>query len=260
VKSLLLNINPDPGNDARVQAAIALVKARGGHITCLQCLVPPTVAGDPGAGLTIAEMMEAEEEVARKLQDEIEVRLDQAGVQWTWVRIFAEAGAAVIEHARLADLILLGTGETHPPVSAVAPHARTPVLAVPPEDRAFEVAAPALVAWNGSAAAANALRAAVPLLHAAASVQILAVDRDDDEFPAARASEYLSWHAIKSDIHWRHGEGRPVAATILEFAGLFGAGLVVAGAFGHNRLREMLLGSVTRALLKDSPRPLFLSH
>jgi nucleotide-binding universal stress UspA family protein len=260
MRSFLLNINPDPGNDVRVDAAIALVHARGGHIICLQCLVPPVVGSDPGAGLTVAEMMEAGEKAACRLQEEIEVRLDQAGVSWTWVRVFAEAGASIVRHARLADLILLSADEIYSPVSAVTPHAQVPILALTQDGSGLAIEAPVLIAWNGSRPAANAMRAAVPLLHAAESVQILSVDRDDDEFPSARAFEYLSWHGIKADIHWRHAEGRPIAEAILEFASRFGTRLIVAGAFGHNRLREMLLGSVTRALLKDSPLPLFLAH
>ena len=60
--------------------------------------------------------------------------------------------------------------------------------------------------------------------------------------------------------HSGHSGGKPVANAIIVFAELGGSGLIVAGAFGHNRIREMLLGSVTRSLLKSSPLPLLLAH
>ena len=67
-------------------------------------------------------------------------------------------------------------------------------------------------------------------------------------------------HQVESEVHWRASEDKPVSDTILEFAEEKGTGIIVAGAFGHNRLREMLLGSATRELLEKSSRPLLLSH
>ena len=63
-----------------------------------------------------------------------------------------------------------------------------------------------------------------------------------------------------SEGHWRDSDDKPVADAIIAFAEQLGSGLIVAGAFGHNRIREMLLGSVTRSLLKTSPLPLLLAH
>ena len=114
--------------------------------------------------------------------------------------------------------------------------------------------------WNGSHPAANAMRAALPLLRDMETTHILVVDGDNEEFPAARAQEYLSRHGLRAQIHQRDSERRTVAETILAFGGHFDAGLIVAGAFGHNRIREMLLGSVTRELTRSSALPLFLSH
>ena len=91
-------------------------------------------------------------------------------------------------------------------------------------------------------------------------MHILTVDHDNEEFPAARSFEYLSYHSIRSEIHWRHSEGKPLAQAILAFAQQQRAGAVVAGAYGHNRIREMLLGSVTRDLLRTSTIPLVLAH
>ena len=258
MRSFLLNINPDPGHESRLTTAISLVKSRGGHITCLQSLVPPLSVGDPSAA--VPDLVGAIEKSAADFQEEVEVRLEQAGVEWTWIREFGDAAALAVSHSRLSDAVILSTTESYPSVGAVALHARTPVLAVPQGAQGFDVASPIVIAWNGSPPAANAMREALPLIVAAPSVHILTVDHDNEEFPAARSFEYLAHHSIRSEIHWRHSEGKPVAQAITAFAQQLGAGAVVAGAYGHNRIREMLLGSVTRELLRTSTLPLVLAH
>jgi len=258
--SVLLDISPDPGHEARLATAIALAKSRAGHITCIQVLPPPIMVGDPAGTVTGAEMMEAMERTAKEFQEEVELRLEQAEVGWTWLRLMDDPSAAILSHSRLADLIVLGAEEDVPPLAPVVLHARAPVLAVPRQGPGFPTGVPALLAWNGSHPAANAMRASLPLLRDMEITHILVVDGDNEEFPAARALEYLSHHALRAEIHWRPSEGRTVAETILTFAGQVGSGLIVAGAFGHNRIREMLLGSVTRELIKSSTGLLFLSH
>ena len=258
MKGLLLNINPDPGQESRLAVAVFLAKSLGGHITCLQSVAPPISVGDPPA--VPPDVVELLEKGAAELQEDVEARLNEAEVEWTWIREFEDAAALAVRQSRLCDAVILSATESYPTVGAVALHARTPVLAVPEGAQGFDVASPIVIAWNGSAPAANAMREALPLIAAASSVHILTVDRDDEEFPAARAFEYLAHHSIRSEIHWRHSDGKPLAQTITAFAQELGAGAVVAGAYGHNRIREMLLGSVTRDLLRTSTIPLVLAH
>jgi nucleotide-binding universal stress UspA family protein len=258
MRSLLLNISPDPGHDSRLAAAISLTKSRGGHIICLQSLAPPLSVGDPSAA--VPDVLAAVEKSAADFQEDVEVRLEEAGVEWTWIREFGDAAELAVSHSRVSDAVILSTSESYPSVGAVALHTRTPVLAVPDRSQGYEVEAPIVIAWNGSHPAANAMRWGLDLIRAAAAVHILNVDRDDEEFPAARAFEYLHHHAIRSEIHWRHSDGKPLAQAITAFAQHMGAGAVFAGAYGHNRMREMLLGSVTRELLHTSTIPLVLAH
>ncbi|HMG48807.1 MAG TPA: universal stress protein [Allosphingosinicella sp.] len=260
MKSLLLNINPDPGHDARLAAAIALAKSRDGHIVCIQTLIAPLTIGDPGTAAMAPEMMIAMERAAHEFAGGVEARLEAAGVAWSWIRVFGDPAAIIVSHARLADVVILSAQGSNPSIGSVALHAPAPILTVPEKNPGFDVRSPVLIAWNGSYPCANALRASLALLRDADGVNILVVDDDNAEFPAARAFDYLSRHGIAAEIHRRDSDGGPVAEVILTFAQRLEAGSVVAGAFGHNRLREMLLGSVTRALLKGSPIPLFLAH
>ena len=260
MKSVLLPVGPTAGDEARLAMAIALVQSRAGHLICIQVLPPPVVVGDVRAAVTVPEMLEAMERTAREVQEEVDLHLEQAGVERTWLRVIGDATTQIVSQSRLADLIVLGADETVPAMAPVVLHARTPVLAVPRQGSGFSSGASAVLAWNGSHPAANAMRAALPLLRDMETTHILVVDGDNAEFPAARAQEYLSSHGLRAQIHQRDSERRTVAETILAFGGHFDAGLIVAGAFGHNRIREMLLGSVTRELTRSSALPLFLSH
>jgi nucleotide-binding universal stress UspA family protein len=236
------------------------VKAQGGHITCVQTVtdVPaPPDAIDATAG---AEALVEIEDVARQFQYAVENALEGSGVDWTWLRFYGDPATILIERSRFADVIVMSTEDSFPPISTVALHTRTPILAVLRRDPNFIAQRTALIAWNGSAPAAHAVHGAMPLFETMQPVHVLPVDNDSEPFPASLIQQYLAEHDISSDIHWRSSEGASVAEAILKHAEESGSGLIVAGAFGHNRLRELLLGSVTRELIEKGTRPLLLSH
>jgi nucleotide-binding universal stress UspA family protein len=260
VISVLLNVAPDGGQECRLQAALALVKAHGGHITCVQTVGVLPVASDPTAATTEAEALVDAEETAHEFQKTFEAALDGPGVDWSLLRFYGDPATILIERSRFADVIVMSADDSFPPISGVALHTRTPVLAVRQQNPNFIPERPALIAWNGSVPAANAVHGAMPMFEAMQPVHVLAVDHDSREFPASLVQEYLVEHEIESEVHWRPSDGEPVADAIIECAEEFGTGMIVAGAFGHNRLREMLLGSATRELLEKSARPLLLSH
>ena len=260
MRSILLNIIPDLGHETRLATAIALAKSCGAHVTCLQTLIQPLAIGAPDSVAVLPEMMRTIEWSASAFKEEIEARLKTEGIAWDWIESYGDSATIIVRHARLADVVILSTEGSYPTVGSVALHARAPVLATPEMDRGFGLRPPAMIAWNGSEPCANALRASLPLIRDADMVHILVVDDESETFPAARARDYLLHHEIVSEVHWRQSDGGTVAGTILTFAEQLEAGLVVAGAFGHNRFREMLLGSITRALLKDSQLPLLLAH
>jgi nucleotide-binding universal stress UspA family protein len=139
---------------------------------------------------------------------------------------------------------------------------RSPLLVtrggVPVSDR------PAVVAWDGSMEAGRAARAAVPLLRSAPKTVILQDVRHIDESERSHCepeqlAEYLTLRGVKEvEIERVEGHGKDALASIVGDAG---AGLLVAGAFGHSRLREALFGGATRSFLADEKGPhLFLAH
>ena len=259
--SVLLNIVPDEGHEARLQAALALVESQGGHITCVQTITVFPAPPDPAVAGSEVEGLIEMEQVAKAFQESVEATLEAAGAEWSWHRFYGDPATILIDRARLADVVILSARDSWPPVSSVALHSRTPVLAVPTSDPNFIPDRPALIAWNGSSPAADAVRGAMSMLDHMEPVQILSIDDDSEAFPVSLVQQYLYEHSIRSDAHLRPSDPeKHVADAIIEQSEELGTGMIVAGAFGHNRLREMLLGSVTRELLKKSPVPLLLAH
>jgi nucleotide-binding universal stress UspA family protein len=271
MKSILLYANEDAGLNSRLEAALDLAEADEAHLTCIQ--VTPYddfVMGDPFGGVyALPSFLEAIEEKQSANRARVEERLRRAQVPWTWFDYTGEPAALVVDRSRLADIIVvsLPNGSERRPGRAlsfaadVAVHARALTLAVPPECEGFEPAGRALVAWNGSPESSQAVRLALPLLKRAAAVDILTVVGDEeDEFPATQACEYLAHYGVRPELHERPQGGRSVAECILEEAGRLGSDYIVMGAYGHSRIREAVLGGVTRTMLDNADRPLLLAH
>ena len=119
----------------------------------------------------------------------------------------------------------------------------------------------ALVAWKDCREARIALASAIPLLQRATGVTLYIVRSDDEaDDSAADVVRYLARHEITAEpVVVRQGE-TPTGRQILDEALARSAGLIVAGGYGHARLREWALGGVTRDLINDSSICLCLAH
>jgi len=117
------------------------------------------------------------------------------------------------------------------------------------------------VAWNDSVAAAHAVTASLPFLKCAESVEILSVTRGKDEpIGCSDLCAYLKLHGIATTETNVDGGNRAIADVLLKAAADGGAGMLVAGGYGHNRLREMFFAGVTRQVVSHADLPVFLVH
>jgi nucleotide-binding universal stress UspA family protein len=117
-----------------------------------------------------------------------------------------------------------------------------------------------VVAWNGSIEAAQALRLALPLLRRAREVHLVEVTDELHGHEAAEARQWLGRHGIRADIHEWPAKGRRTSVALLHAAVELAAGCLVMGAYGHSRLRETVLGGVTRELIAGADMPLLMAH
>ncbi len=119
------------------------------------------------------------------------------------------------------------------------------------------------VAWDGSRPAARAVWDALPALRKARDVRILQVVEEGKpagEKPAEQLVRYLGVHGIAARPHLEHSAGRDVGKVIGAYLESEGVDLLVMGAYGHSKLREFVLGGVTRSMLAHPPVPMILSH
>lgn len=273
MKSILLHIRNDSGQGSRLQAALDLARATGGHIHCHQVQgLPHFVSADPFGGGLVGPPIAVMQDIYDRQRVEIEARLNREDVAWDWGDSTGNAGDALTHAARLADIVVLsighgpaGEGGGHLPMplhvaADVAIHARRPVLAVPVATRGIDFSGPALVAWNGSAEAAQALRAALPLLRLARGVRILGINAEEHELSATHAAEYLALHGIMAEPAIQKGSARSVEAAIDDAVRQAHAAYLVMGAYGHNRVYELIFGGVTRHMMVEAGLPLLLAH
>ena len=270
MKSILLYANEDSGLDERVETALSLVAADDGHLTCVQVMpFSSYVFGDPfGGTYVMAEAITGLEEEQAANRARVEEKLRRAQVPWTWLDYSGVPASVLVERSRLADIVVMslpsGDGARAdrmlPTTADVAVHARTLTLAVPDGGSGFDGSGRALVAWNGSAEAAQALRLAMPLLQRASAVDIVTVVEDELDFPATDACEYLGYYNVRPELHeWRRSD-RSIAESIDDAAATLGSDYILMGAYGHSRIRQAVLGGVTRSMLNESSRPLLLGH
>lgn len=273
MKSILFNAVSDRGHAARLDLALDLARTFEGHLT-LVCAVPYEAAVSPDPfGAAFAAMVPVWQEEARQLREKTERDLANEDVPWDWIDRAGPVSLALLRHSSLADIVLVGAREPRaggkaPSFTAgeLAISASCPVLVLPEDCRKLDLGKPALVAWNGSAEASHALKAAVPILQRAGTVYLASIREDTEaranehELASFDAAEYLSRHGVACELVEIVDGGEGTAAALQQAAAVRNAGLIVMGAYGRNRLAEWIFGGVTRAMLSDVRIPLFLMH
>ena len=171
---------------------------------------------------------------------------------------------------RAADLLIVGrldpAREHHrsiDPGDALMSLGR-PVLIVPPVPARPPLGTTAVVAWKDCREAQRAVSSALPLLQAAALTHVIEISAAEG-LDAARArtadvADFLGRHDVQASAHVIQADGGARSSQILQYAADQQAGLIVAGGYGHARMREWVFGGVTHGLLAAAPVCLLLSH
>lgn len=270
MKSILLYVQNDDGMEARMQCALDLARANGGHI---KCILPEPIAMEVyGSAFIMTDIVSKIEKDADELKLRIVNDLANEGVTWTFERSVGERARVLIGASYLSDIVVMSCPSAGKRSSVeigiigdVVMQGQTLVMVAPETQQSFDPTGTAIIAWNGSFEAAHALRNAVPLLKKASEVIIVAAEHPKkvdyaNFFPSTDASEYLSRHGISSEFITEVAKGRDIDKVLSAIASVRNADYIVMGAYGHNRAREFMFGGVTRAMLKTMPLPLFLSH
>ena len=190
--------------------------------------------------------------------------------EWRVAEAFSDDAIAM--NARYADLLVVGQADPDDPAGSRndLPEAMVfatgrPVLVVPQIGAQSTVGKTVMLCWNASRESARAAADALPFLKAAEKVIVLIVDPDKSpnghgQEPGADVALWLARHGITVTVQREVAADARIGEVILSRAADCGADLIVMGIYGHSRLRELVLGGVSRTLLSSMTVPVLMSH
>ena len=270
IKTILFHVHDDDSVMDRLQLVLTLARGCGAHIRCLH--VTPiqafTVIDSFGAAYISQDIVDAFDEQAAKLRQRIEKELRNEDVSWTYEETTDAIVPRLVQCAAFADLVITGRepkqrefgGPAITLIGDLLAEIRTPLLVTGDRLVEWDPTGTAVIAWNGSYEAANAVRNAVPLLKMASDVRVVEFsEKKERQFPSTMLLEYLSRHGIHGQLEARATK-EPLDEALVRYAEGLDAGLIVMGGYGHSRAGEFLFGGVTRSLLKDCPIALLIAH
>ena len=275
-KTIVVHVGGDARRRERLDIACNLAAAFDAHLVGLfalaEFLVPFALGGNAGA--VIEEEGRWRDEAARSAKSDFDAAAARAGVAKTeWRRSDRAVLGAARVSARYADLVVIGQADPDHVDEARMPavfaedlvlSAGRPVLVVPYAGRFPSVGSRVLVAWNAGREAARAVTDALPLLRRAKSVEVVAFEprrsgADHGAEPGADIALFLARHGVKVSAA-RQQADIDIGSQILSRAADTDADLIVMGAYGHSRAREVVLGGATRSLLEAMTVPVLMAH
>ena len=281
IRVVLGLIDGGPAAEAAAAAALAVADGFGAHLQLLhvrpdpESLVP--MIGEGMSGVMLDQMVEGfraesveRAAAARRIYEALSANRAGTPADGKATLAFREEEGREDEVAarvaRLHDLTVVARSERQPAapssvtLESVLLHSGRPVL-VAPGAPSPSVGRKVVVAWNGKMQAARALAASIPFLARAERVTVLTAIEAHTPGRPGEVVRYLSWHGIRADAVETpvHGTGK-VGQALLDHVAAAGADLLVMGAYGHSRLKEMILGGATREVLSHAPLPVLMAH
>ncbi|MDP3739233.1 MAG: universal stress protein [Hyphomonadaceae bacterium] len=275
-RNILVQIDNSTSARARVAAAISLAlrfKCAVTGVFLKSEFVPNYIVGE-GMVLpseNVEAFIEERREETNKAMLAARRVFDEAArgacIPFHWLDINGDSPADLIDCARRHDLAILPPemkavfSQTVITAAEIGMASGGPVLVLKHGGYPAEFGRKILVAWKDSRESARALRDAWPFLAQAEEIHFLAVSPHGEAELDHLLQRHLHVHGCKeARLVVDRNDEAPVADLIRRQVGIVGADLVVLGLYGHSRLREMVLGGVSRDLLRDIPMPLLVSH
>lgn len=274
-KTILVHFDHRPRSTERLGLAFGLAQEFEAHLVGLFAAGGPRLPSyaEAEGGPVLRDLLEhRHKEVLRESERRFrEVAKRYGGERSEWRVSHSDPAAAMRLSARYADLVVAGQpeeqdeGDLRGLADELVFSVGRPVLFVPYAGRFPALGKRVLVAWDAGREAARAVTDALPLLRRAESVEVCAFEpergrRDHGEQPGADVGLFLARHRIKVTVARQSGARYDIGSQILSRAADIGADLIVMGAYGHARVREMVLGGATRTLLEAMTVPVLMSH
>ena len=275
VKDIIVNLSVTKEGSVVGKYAVSVAAALEAHLTGVAFIYDPVVPIS-GAGYIPAEVIEIQREDNETAADaaikSFTAATDQAGISAEPLITNASLAGAGDHFARMArrfDLAIVGQAE--PEISSMEQiigettlfESGRPMIMVPYIQKAPFKTDNVMICWDGSRTAARAVADAIPIIRKSGRVEIVIVASDrgkQDEIEGADIGQHLARHGLKVDVHRISGGNIDVGDTLLSHAADSSADFMVMGGYGHSRLREFVLGGVTRSIFESMTLPVLLSH
>lgn len=272
-KTILVHLADDEGHMTRLRLALELASRFEAHLVALYIANPismPAAIAGRGASLAyISEATRVAREKAAAIEEEISGPCEREGLSWEWQTEEGDHLDILADHAHVADLAIVSHSRAELIEDKVMFHVPEhlplvvgcPVIILPDSGEAVHIGKDVMVAWKGTREALRAVRDALPFLKLAKKVTLLnACPPEHPVPPGDRAAAFLARHGVKAKVYTDVERDHHIGEVILSHARDMEVDLIVMGGYGHSRLREMVLGGVSRYVLNHTAVPVLMSH
>ncbi len=271
-KDILVHVDDHPRAAIRLELAAGIAARFQAHLIALnirdRTQIPSYVTAQFGGDLDQIRAV-GDAEAARRVEAMVSAFDTTPGVTREWRDVTGPLAETVALHARYADLAVIGQAEPDSDAPRLADElimaVGRPVLVVPFAGRFPTLGRRVMVAWNGGREATRAVHDALPLLVGAGVVHVIAINpghgmAGHGDIPGADICLHLSRHGINAVCEHVSTDDLNVGEMLLSRAADEDVDLMVMGAYGRSRLRELVLGGATRHMLESMTVPVLFSH
>ena len=275
IKDVLVNLSLGERGGFAGEYAVSVAAVFEAHVAGIAFLYDPIIPLS-GAGYIPADVIDTQERdnanSTKAAADHFARAAARTGVSAEPLTLSSSASGAGEQFSRLArrfDLSVVGQAEpeTNAIEEVIAEAALfdsgRPVIIVPYIQKAPLKLDRVMVCWDGGKTAARAVADAMPLLKRAGRVEVVIVADErgkEDEIAGADMGQHLARHNLNVEVKRITMGDIDVADVLLSHAADVAADVIVMGGYGHSRLREFVLGGVTRSILQSMTAPVFMSH
>jgi nucleotide-binding universal stress UspA family protein len=274
LKDIVVNLSSQGPRDFAAEYATSIAAMFGAHITGVSFVYEPVIPDGMLGGVPV-DLIELQRQENSKAANDAISRFDaaakKAGLSAETRLLDATFGGAATRFAQISrrfDLVVVGQAqrERGPAddllIEGALFESGRPLVVVPYIQRRGITLERVLACWDGSRTAARAIGDAMPLLERAKAVEVVIVaeERKSEEMTGANMNAHLVRHGVAASVKRIAKGDIAIQDALLSYAADSGADFMVMGGYGHSRLREFILGGVTRGILASMTLPVLMSH
>lgn len=271
IKHIVAHLEGGAHDAAVLRLSATLADRFGAALEGVFANVPPFIPASIDGMLT-PQIIEAQQNIYKQRAEAAKkslaaVKLAKGAAAWT--QVDGMASDAVLARARYADLTVLAqpapeetdAATDYDSPAEIVMGAGRPVLMVPYAGKFPDVGKRVLAAWSGTRESARSLADALPFLSAASDLTVLTVNPHGETAQMeADLKRWLGEHGVNAKTRVAHTQDIEVGDVLLSAAADLSADLIVMGAYGRSRLRELILGGATHSIFRHMTAPVLMSH